>query len=62
MAGRTAYGKHFLFCVAKGGSVFFPEPHVVEGSGDNTGGWRDMCLLCSLGGILSKAQTRVHGT
>lgn len=43
-----------LLC-GKRGLWLFPEPHMVEGRSD-------MILLCGLGGILSKAQPRVHRT
>lgn len=49
-----------LYC--KGRLWFFPEPHVVKGNSINTGGWRDICLLCNLGEILSKSQSRFHRT
>lgn len=36
----------FSFLYGKGGLWLFPEPHMVEGSSDNTGGWRNIRLLC----------------
>lgn len=49
----TAYGKHFLFSTAKE-EAGFSQSHVLDGSSDKAGGWREKCLLCSLGGVLQR--------